>query len=223
MNQKSLREASSLEELVYKTIKDNITSGKVPPGSWIRQVEMAEELGVSQRTVREGLNRLVSEGFVVKEPYKGYRCCTLDLNTQKELYEIRAPLEGLAMEYAAACITPEDLEKMRSLLPFTIANEDPLSVEIAREKNREFHWIAIRSSGHEHLERILEQLWGLILTYFQVEQDPVALRVGSGMEDLNEHRMLIEALEKRDAQKAREIGSAHVLMTLASLQPRLRE
>ena len=206
INLKSFKESSSLETLAYQAIREAITSGKIVPGSWIRQVELANELGVSQRTVREGLNRLSSEGLVIKEPYKGYRCCMLNLNTQKELYDIRALLEGLAMEYAAVSISDADLAHLRAILPLTVAGEEPESVEIARDKNREFHWIAIRSSGHIHLERLLEQTWDLILTYFQVDRDPATARIGGGKGDLKDHQMLLNALENHDSVKAKEIA-----------------
>jgi DNA-binding GntR family transcriptional regulator len=216
-------ELLSLEDRVQRKIREAIISGKFKPGMQLKQISLANELGVSQRTVREALNQLTAEGFVIKESYKGYRTISPSINTQRELYEIRIALEGIAIENAAEKITAEDLLRMRQLLPLTGASRETQITSTVRDANREFHWIVIRSSGLQHVIRILAQVWDLILTYYHLEQFSNGLRVEVSQEDLLAHEQLIQALEERDGQKAKEINTTHLRKTLTSLESRLNQ
>jgi DNA-binding GntR family transcriptional regulator len=140
------REPQRLSDAVFDTLRRAIIDGKLAPGERLRQEALAEELGVSQITVREALHRLVGDGLCIRIPYKGVRVIAPTLEDLEDILAIRGLLEGLAAELAASRITLEHLARMRELLPTTIVDADPISVERAREANREFHEIVIRAS-----------------------------------------------------------------------------
>ena len=200
-----IRDISGRANMAYKIIRTAIASGRIAPGEWLRQEALAQELGVSQVTIREALSRLRAEGLVVHEPYKGVKALVLPRDEQQDILEIRAALEGLAMEVAAKQITDADLARMRELLPKTIVTEDPESAESAWEANRAFHWIAIRASGRSHLMRLLDQIWDFTNHYLLLSRLEPERRVEIAQDDLREHQQLLAALAARDGGGARKV------------------
>ena len=125
-----------LSKMAYESIRDYISAGQVKSGEWLRQDILAQKLGVSQATVREALNQLVSEGLAVHVPHKGVKVVTISAEDLQYIYDMRALLEGLANELAATQISPQGLPQMRQLLPDTVVSMDSQSIDIAREANR---------------------------------------------------------------------------------------
>jgi DNA-binding GntR family transcriptional regulator len=204
-----------LSDAVFKALREAILGGKVALGERLRQESLAQEFGVSQITVRDALNRLVGEGLAVRVPYKGVRAIALSTDDLEDIYAMRGLLEGLAAELAADCITPEELARMRELLPATIVDAAPESVDRARKVNREFHEIAIRASGRRFLIRVLGQIWDWIdpmMLYgrtLAIDQG-AEIRARWGEVDLFQHTRLLEALEARDGPWARQVVAEYV-------------
>lgn len=219
-------EPQRLSDAVFKTLHKAILDGQLAPGEWLRQEALANELGVSQITVREALNKLVSEGLCIRVPYKGVRVISLSMADLEDIYEIRRLLEGLAAEVAAGRITPEELAQMRAILPDTVVDEDPASIDRAREANREFHEIAIRASGRQFLIQILRQVWGWIdpLTVYARtarSERGARLRQKLGQVDKQQHTALLEALEAGDGIQARRVVEAYVIQAWHNLRAEL--
>ena len=112
-----LDKKASLADLVYESIRQAVVYGRFKPKERLNQLELAKAFDVSERTVREALTRLVSEGLVSREPYKEFRVVGLSVDDVEEILHMRALLEGWAMELAAREITPRELDQMRKLLP----------------------------------------------------------------------------------------------------------
>jgi len=216
-----------LSKIAYKSIRDGISAGQVKSGEWLRQDILAQKLGVSPATVREALNRLVSEGLAVHVPHKGVKVITISPEDLQDIYDMRALLEGLANELAATQISPQGLSRMRELLPDTVVSVDSQSTDIARAANRQFHWVAIRASGRSHLIRVLEQLWVLIDPYmvygrfWNVEQAHQE-RIKGSVLDLEDHTRLVESLEARDGCLARQITQEYVNRSFRELEEQIR-
>jgi DNA-binding GntR family transcriptional regulator len=211
---------SSLANMTYTAIREAIITGRIKPGERIGQTELAHELGVSERTVREALARLAAQGLALHEPFKGVRVAALPLEELREVYVMRALLEGHALELAAVCIRAEDLQRMRELLPLTSALSPHNSMEDAQKANREFHWIPINASGSHTLARVLEQLWQMMFAYELLYQNPQPDEISR--EDHAQHEALLAALENRDGKRAAEINSGHIFSTFHILAERFK-
>ena len=209
------RELQGLSDAVFEALRNAIRDGRLAPGERLRQEALANELGVSQITVREALNRLVGEGLCIRVPYKGVRVIAPSKEGLEDIYAIRGLLEGLAAELAANHIVPEELDRMRELLPATVVGDDPESVARAREANREFHEIVVRSSGRRFLIQILRQIWDWIDPLMVYER---TLETDGGQEIRNkwgerdrlQHTRLLEALEAGDGPRARQVVAEYV-------------
>ena len=197
----------SLAEGVFRTLRKAILEGDFEPGEWLRQENLADELEVSQATVRDALNQLVGEGLADRIPYKGVRVATLSPAELEDIYAMRAVLEGLAAKSAAKNITPEQLQEMRVILPDSIVSNDPESVPKAREANKRFHEIFIEASKRRFLIRTLRQVLDWIdplMLYSKTVKTEIGLetRLKWGERDRFQHTRLLEALEAGDGDLA---------------------
>ncbi len=209
------RKPQQLSDAVFEALRKGILDGNLAPGEWLRQESLAQELGVSQITVRDALNRLVGKGLAIRVPYKGVRVIALSADDLEDIWAMRGLLESLAAELAAERITPEELARMRELLSASIVNADQESVERGREANREFHEIVIQASGRRFLIRILRQIWDWIdpmMLYGRtlgIDQG-AEIRMKWGERDRLQHTRLLEALEARDGPRARQVVAEYV-------------
>jgi DNA-binding GntR family transcriptional regulator len=212
----------TLSESAAEALREAILNGQLKPGEWLRQEALAEEMGISQMTVRDALNQLVGEGMAVRVPYKGVRVVSLDAGDIENICAMRGLLEGLAAELAAEGITPEELDQMRKLLPETTVNAEMESVTRAREANREFHEVAIRACHRPFLIRLLKQLWDWLDPYmlyggaFQITKEAWEELLKYSERDLGRHSQLLEALEARDGEQARRIVEKYMQETWES-------
>lgn len=205
----------SLAEGVFRTLREAILEGDLEPGEWLRQENLADELGVSQATVRDALNQLVGEGLAARIPYKGVRVATLSPSELEDIYAMRAVLEGLAAKSAAKKISPEQLQEMRDILPDTVVSNNPDSIPRAREANRRFHEIFIEASQRRFLIRTLHQVLDWIdplMLYSRTMKTEIGLetRLKWGERDCYQHTRLLEALEAGDGNLAYQAATEAV-------------
>ena len=213
-------------DTVFEALQRGVLEGKLPPGEWLRQETIAASFGVSHITVRDALNRLVAEGLAVRTPYKGVRVIELSAADLREVYTLRAELEGWAAELAAPHMTHVELARMRALLPDSYVTADPASLERARRVNREFHLVFIQASGHKLLERMLRDVWNRMdpMTFYHrtlATNQGVELRLTWGERDRQNHLALVAAFERQDGGLARRLVSGYIQETWQVLEEKL--
>ncbi|HZW04528.1 MAG TPA: GntR family transcriptional regulator [Anaerolineaceae bacterium] len=214
--------SGTLAQQVYEAIHDSIICGRIHPGDPLRQAELAGELGVSARTVREAFSRLVAEGLAEYEPHRGVRVKRFTIADQEALYRMRSAIEGMAFEAAASRISPEELDYLREIVDLASQDTDPESVRTARHYNQEFHWTIIRASGNDQYIRILDQIWKSMFTYFEgydLDDDHFTRRE----EDRSTHQAILNALAARDGNMARSMIEKHIQMTFEGQRRHLAE
>src|SRR2546428_12580816 len=93
-------------------LEEAIVSGELAPGTVLRQEQLSEQFKVSRTPIREALRRLAALGLVSFVPNRGVRVRTISRDELHEAFMVRAELESLATEVAAAKMTPEDLAEL---------------------------------------------------------------------------------------------------------------
>lgn len=197
-------------DVTYEAICASLSSGEVKPGDWLRQEAIAEAYGVSQVTARDALNRLALEGLAERVPRKGVRIPYISTDDLKDIYEMRLVAEGLAWEAAAQVITDAELQKMRELLPYTGTTADPKSVDVARQKNREFHMVAIQASRRWTLIHVLTPLLNFNNLRYLLTATTAETRVADGQRNIADHTKLLKALEARNSTQTRKLITQHI-------------
>src|ERR1700741_1588702 len=111
----SLAERGSTSRLIANALRTAIVDGPLAPGAPLRQDPIARHFSVSAIPVREALRQLESEGWVRVEMNKGATVAPLSAEEAREIYEIRAALESLAIGFAIPEHTPDSLEHAEAL------------------------------------------------------------------------------------------------------------
>lgn len=98
---KAIETTPKLVEQVYKVLLGEISGGTLRSGSRIIQEQLAKELGVSRQPIQQALALLRSQGVLVDAPGRGLLVATLDPDYVRNMYDMRAVIEGLACRRAA--------------------------------------------------------------------------------------------------------------------------
>lgn len=195
-----------LRDLVLEAIREAIINGSLQPRERLMEIQLAEELGVSRTPVREALRKLELEGFIVMIPRKGAYVSDLTMKDIADVFEIRAALEGLAAALAAERITEEELEEMERLLVEKGEAINQNDIDKLVEVDTKFHETMYKASRNERLTGIIsnlrEQIQRFRLTSLSVP--------GRKNDSLVEHRGIVEAIQARDIQLAKQLAQEHI-------------
>jgi DNA-binding GntR family transcriptional regulator len=203
---------------VFEILRERIISGEVDLGEWLRQEDIARQLGVSQTPVREALDRLVAAGLAERVPYRGVRVVTLSEEEVADIYAARLLLETAVARGAAHHLSGRHegdrrLAALRKLVEEIEALTALEEMSQRRELNLRFHLDLARICGNQVLERLyqmtLHQFPDWIIYEGMSRQEkklPDRLARESG-----EHRELFEAVAAGQVERAAEIAQEHVL------------
>jgi DNA-binding GntR family transcriptional regulator len=191
-------------EQTYNALRDAIQTGKLKPGTRLREVELAEWLGMSRTPVREALNRLESDGLIMNEPHRGMIVTELDRRMIGELYVMRQVLEGTAAALAARHASDEEIAALRE-----IANRDKEIGDDPKRlaaNNRLFHDTLYQSAHNRYLLKTLNTL----RESMALLGDTTLALPGRSKTALEEHQTIIAAIERHDPVAAEEATVAHI-------------
>jgi DNA-binding GntR family transcriptional regulator len=154
-----------VKEQLAAQLKQAVMDGRLLPGQRVIEATWAREFGVAQASVREAINLLVSEGFLVKDAGRSGRVVDYKEQDVKRIFEVRSALEGLAAQIA--CETEADLSGMESAFERMSASIDRGDTRSVLESDLEFHLALAEASGNtlliEMLRRLLSPLFAFIL------------------------------------------------------------
>lgn len=128
--------ADTIAVRISRILAERIIAGAIEPGARLRQDHVAAEFGASHVPVREAFRRLEAQGLAVSEPRRGVRVASFDLSEVREVAEMRAALEVLALRHAARNLTPAILQAAEEA---TKAGDNSRDVRSWEEANRRFH------------------------------------------------------------------------------------
>jgi DNA-binding GntR family transcriptional regulator len=197
--------------IITDKLRERIARGELPPGTLLRQRQLAQEFNVSPTPVREALRRLESEGLVSYEVHRGSRVATVDLEEQEENLRILAALESLAASLASAKITESDLDEIRALeRRFAECDESDPAV---KELNWAFHFRIYECARSPLLLSLMRLLW---LAFPRGPQEWRPHR-----ESIEQHADLVSALAGQDVDRAARIVEDHVLGSIAWMKSKI--
>ena len=108
--------ADNLQDQLYQNIRSGLLSGRFQPGERLKIRDLAAEWGTSPMPVRAALQRLVAEGALEGEAQRSLRVPAMTRERFEQLLPVRINLEGLAVELAAARITPAELTTLQGCI-----------------------------------------------------------------------------------------------------------
>lgn len=202
-----------LSERVTNEIRDLILNGQLAPGERIGQEALAERFGTSRIPVREALRQLESEGLVSLVPNSGASVAKLDLHECLEIYKIRELLEPLALSESIPFLQSHDIQALEDA---ALAMEETQDSDEFLRLDREFHLSSYRGAKTMRLRALVENYWNTTQHYRRAY---VGLIWPQGNWIIfYEHRLLVEAIKRRDIEDAGRILAGHIRRTRLELQ-----
>ncbi len=142
----------------YENIHEKITTLQLKPGSVLNDQELAEEVGLELKPVREALTLLAHDGLVNFSD-QGMYVSDINVSELEQLSELRLQLETFCAQLAAERASPDDLAVLEALRSEQAAI-DPDEIERLFDLDHKFHQAIAAASGNRYLARALEQLFG---------------------------------------------------------------
>jgi DNA-binding GntR family transcriptional regulator len=199
---------SGLVDEVYRRIRADIMSLKIPPDTRISVDNMVRELGVSQTPIREALSMLEAIGLVTKKHFIGY--CTaprLDRSQLQELFEFRLLIEPYAARRAAETMSEDTicaLENVAGQLGNGQAPQGESSHATLADLDSEFHQMIARGGGNNLIAGSLARLH----THLHIFR--FCFRRELADDAMVEHAVIMDAIRARDGSAAEAAMRGHI-------------
>lgn len=190
---------------VYEQLRDDIARGRLPAGSRLKTAELARRYGTSTNPVREALQQLRGEGFVVISHNRGARVRPMDEDFVRDTYEITAMLEPHMTRWFVTQATADDVKRMKELQD-AIERAGFDDTERYSGLDLAFHRIVY----DRHYNRHAAELWWNHREILRAVSRPFPFSIARRQEIIAEHRALIAAIEAQDADAAAAVIQRHV-------------
>lgn len=203
--------SDTIASQISRTLAGRIIAGEIEAGAKLRQDHIAEEFGASHVPVREAFRRLESQGLVVSEPRKGVRVAGFSLDEVREVAEMRASLEALALRNAAPHLTRAILDHAEEA---NRAGDRARDVQAWEEANRTFHRIILTPCGMPRLLKAIDDLHTasarFLFSGWRAEWEAPTDR---------DHRAILDALRAGQTEMAASVLARHV-QTIGQRKPK---
>lgn len=193
-------------ERVYRALRDSILNGRMPPGSRLVELDLAQQFESSRTPVREALTRLSAEGLVALDGARGMVVRAVDAAEAEEIFVIREVIEGLAGRLAAPRISDDGITKLQVIMDTQrecLREQDWLELMHA---NRRYHEVIYRAAGSRHLIDLAGNLHDLVLTFSM----RCFCNPDRGQLVIQEHERITQALAEHDAEMAETACKEHI-------------
>ncbi|MCP4426411.1 MAG: GntR family transcriptional regulator [Chloroflexi bacterium] len=200
----------SLSQQAYESIKQKIVTLQLLPGAVIDEATLRQDLSLGRTPIREALQRLALEKLVAIVPRRGIFVTEIGITDLQKLFEARLVLEPFTARQAAKRGTAQHWEQMAAAL----AADDLADNERLIAIDEKCHQIIYDAADNQFLSDSLTMMYALSLRlwYFSLA------RIGNMQDAVLEHRLIMEALEAKDGDKAARLMEKHILAFQEELQ-----
>jgi DNA-binding GntR family transcriptional regulator len=196
----------SASRMVADALRDAIVNGTLAPGVPLRQDALARHFSVSAIPVREALRQLESEGWAKVEMHKGATVAPLSADEAREIYEIRAALESLAIARAIPAHTEATLREAQALCDAACSETEPA---LYATRNEAFHMSLFAPAKRPQLTELIATLHRRGERYLRLKLGFPEHKVVSD----RDHTALMRAVRRGDVASAQKLITEHLLGT----------
>jgi DNA-binding GntR family transcriptional regulator len=189
-----------VKETLAARLREAIVERRLRPGQRVIEAEWAREFGVAQASVREAINLLILDGFLIKTAGRSARVPQYTQEDVACIYEVRGALEGLAARLAAA--KGADLGALDAALArmeAALAKED---VKELVESDLDFHLALAKAADNPVLGEILSRLLRPLFTFVLLRIMETPENIGNWLPDIPRHRQMIAMIRETDSPLA---------------------
>jgi len=193
----------ALYEEVAELLRQRIFRRELEPGSWIDEVKLAQEYGISRTPLREALKVLATEGLVTMKVRRGAYVTEVSDRDLAEVYHLLSLLESDAAAVVARQASAAELKELQALhaeLEAAVADRDRFFAI-----NERFHMRLLQIAGNRWRDQMVADLRKVM----KLNRHNSLLKSGRIQESLAEHRAVMAALAARDAVAATQRMREH--------------
>ena len=200
-------EHENLDHKVHRQVKSMILERKLKPGTKIHQEKLAQDLGISRTPLVNALKKLEQQHLIIAIPRRGFFVRYFSKQEMIRIFELREVLEGLAARRASLHISDDQIHQLQSFFKGLKVTNHTKSVEKYAEEDRRFHNYLIEIGGDELLSSILETYSIITFSYLGGFRGGL---VRPPQETLPEHLAMIEAIARKEPEKAEQAARLHL-------------
>lgn len=193
-----LEEPASTVDRAAEELRRALFEGELEPGTPLREVALADALGVSRSTIREALGALVAEGLADRVPNKGTQVRRLDAEQVRDVCRSRAVIEGAGVRRWAEATEAERDAVRRALRSFEELVHSPCTPAEFTAAHLQIHLALAGLTGSARLVAVAEALHAEVrLALAHVDRAR-----GNAAEQVHSHATLLELLESNEVDAA---------------------
>ncbi|WEJ59225.1 GntR family transcriptional regulator [Devosia sp. FJ2-5-3] len=201
----ALSGATPAGDSVYQQIRDDIISGRLEANARLVVAELAQRHETSTNPVREALQLLRGEGFVVISPNRGARVRPIDQDFVRDIYEIGVLIEPALTRWFVGMATPEDITQLERVQAEIEENNFADQLQHS-ELDTRFHTIMYE----RHYNRHAAELWWKHREVLRAVSRRFNFTLARRAQVIREHRELIELIKNGEADRAAALVAQHV-------------
>jgi DNA-binding GntR family transcriptional regulator len=202
-----LIDRTSTASQLASIVRGRILSGQLAPGTPIREVTLAESLGVSRNTVREGVRLLLGEGLLELRPHKGIAVATIDAGDVEEIYGARRLLELRAVRGASKEAIAQGMASLQAAIDQMGAGAAAHDLNSIRDADSSFHRAIVGFLGNGRLVAFESTLLGeLRLGLAYLDRADAEYQTNW----MDEHRRIARAIGTGDRAEAAKLLTKHL-------------
>ncbi|TQN01095.1 DNA-binding GntR family transcriptional regulator [Acidovorax temperans] len=193
----------ALYEEVAEQLRQRIFRRELEPGSWIDELKIAEEFGISRTPLREALKVLAAEGLVTMKVRRGAYVTEMSEKDLRDVYHLLSLLESDAAGVVAERATPEQQQTLRDLhaeLESAAGNREAFF-----SVNERFHMALLDMADNRWRSQMVADLRKVM----KLNRHNSLFKQGRIEDSLNEHRAILDAMLSRDPEGTRRAMQAH--------------
>jgi len=199
------RQAAPLRQQVLDGLRQAIIDGRLAPGARLTERELTEMMGVSRTVVREALRQLETEGLIAIVPNKGPVVRELTLDEAKDLYQIRAVLEGLAARLFVENADDAQVKRLAQALDVVAGAYARGDAQQVLETKNRFYDALYQGARSDTLGSMLATLHARIWRWRALGLTHPERSGERSAESVRNLRAMLAAIEKRDADGAERV------------------
>lgn len=190
-----------LSTRAYEAIRNSILNLTFHPGDVLREVALAEQLGMSRTPVRAALRRLEANGYVSPDPVRGYVVAQISLQDVEDAYQVIEVLEGLASQLAAQRRSEAHLSSLRTLTATLTDAAASGDLEAWMAVDNQFHQMIREAAGNTTLNQLSQLPYSIIERvrhmHMREKRDPERLAL-----ETDAHKRIAKAIADADGAGA---------------------
>ena len=193
----------ALYEEVAERLRQQIFSRQLEPGSWIDELKLCADFGISRTPLREALKVLATEGLVTMKVRRGAYVTEMSAEDVAQIYHLLALLESDAAASVAASAPAAARERLRDLhrrLEASTVDRDAFFAV-----TEEFHMALLEAAGNRWATQVVTDLRKVM----KLNRHHSLFKQGRIAESLAEHRALVDAIDAGDGEAARRLMRSH--------------